>query len=85
LKKFILFFVLTVAGFAAKAQDGYNYYEWGIGGGIGYGRAYADTKRQDSHPIYNFNIASLARFRAVAARLIKMLLAVSIKTRIKLY
>ena len=57
MKKFILFFVLGFAGFTAKAQDGYNYYEWGVGGGIGYGRAYADTKRQDYHPIYNLNIA----------------------------
>lgn len=57
MKKFILFFVLAVAGFKVKAQEGYNYYEWGVGGGIGYGRAYADTKRQDWHAIYNLNLA----------------------------
>jgi hypothetical protein len=57
LKKFILFFVLVFACITVKAQSGYNYYEWGFGGGVGYGKAYADTKRQDYHPIYNLNIA----------------------------
>jgi hypothetical protein len=56
LKKFILFFVFALASVMAKAQGGYNYYEFGVGGGVGYGRAYADTKTQNYHPIYNLNV-----------------------------
>ena len=56
MKKFILFFVLALAAIAAKAQGGYNYYEFGIGGGIGYGKGFTDLKRQDYHPAFNINI-----------------------------
>ena len=33
LKKYILFFVTSFAVISVKAQSGYNYQEWGIGGG----------------------------------------------------
>ncbi|WP_183557191.1 hypothetical protein [Mucilaginibacter sp. SP1R1] len=56
MKKFILFFVISLAVVTAKAQSGYNYYEFGVGGGISYGRAYADTKTQYYHPGFNLNI-----------------------------
>lgn len=57
MKKFILFFILATFSVIAQAQSGYNYYEWGFGGGIGYGKGYTDTKKQDYHPIFNVNIA----------------------------
>ncbi|MDN5287530.1 MAG: outer membrane protein beta-barrel protein [Mucilaginibacter sp.] len=55
MKKFILFFVISLTTVAAKAQGGYNYSQFGVGVGVGYGRAFADTKRQDYHPAFNIN------------------------------
>jgi hypothetical protein len=61
LKKYILFFAVALLATAVKAQSGYNYYEWGIGGGAFYERGYTNITQQDSYPgfninyIYNFN------------------------------
>ena len=56
MKKFILFFVISLTTVAAKAQGGYDYSKLGLGVGVGYGRAFADTKRQDYHPSFNFGL-----------------------------
>jgi hypothetical protein len=45
----------------AAAQSGYNYQEWGVGGGLSYERGYTNITYQNSHigfnlnAIYNFN------------------------------
>lgn len=56
MKKFILFFVISLTTVAAKAQGGYDYSHFGVGIGVGYGRAFADTRKQDYHPAFNVNI-----------------------------
>jgi hypothetical protein len=61
LKKYILFFVITIVSITVKAQSGYNYQELGVGGGASYIRGYTNVQRQDNHPafsayfIYNYN------------------------------
>jgi hypothetical protein len=55
LKRYILFCVLTVAVIGAKAQAGYNYYEFGVGGGASYTRAYTNLKTETNNFAYNLN------------------------------
>jgi hypothetical protein len=55
LKKYILFFVAVIAVVGAKAQAGYNYYEFGIGGGASYMRGYTNIPRQDNNIGFNGN------------------------------
>ncbi|WP_431199345.1 hypothetical protein ACRQ5D_07535 [Mucilaginibacter sp. P25] len=50
MKKYFLLFVLACASFMAKAQSGFNYYEWGVGFGASYGRGFDDLNRQVWHP-----------------------------------
>jgi hypothetical protein len=56
LKKYILFFVAALATISAKAQSGYNYYEFGVGGGVSYERGYTNVSKQYSHPGFNLNL-----------------------------
>jgi hypothetical protein len=61
LKKYILFFVALTAAISVKAQSGYNYQEWGVGGDLSYERGYTNITKQFNHiafnvnAIYNFN------------------------------
>jgi len=61
LKKYILFFVTSFAVISVKAQSGYNYQEWGIGGGVSYERGYTNITQQNNHiafhvtGTYNYN------------------------------
>jgi hypothetical protein len=56
LKKYFLLFVLVCAVAMAKAQSGYNYYEWGFGGGVNYARGFDDLKKQVWHPGGTLNL-----------------------------
>jgi hypothetical protein len=56
LKKYFLLFVLVCAAVMAKAQSGYNYYEWGLGGGVNYARGFDDLKKQVWHPGGTLNL-----------------------------
>jgi hypothetical protein len=56
LKKYILFFAIVFIAMAAKAQSGYNYQEWGIGGGFSWERGYTNITTQYNHPAYNINV-----------------------------
>jgi hypothetical protein len=56
LKKYFLLFVLVCASVMAKAQSGYNYYEWGAGFGASYGRGFDDLNRQVWHPGGSLNL-----------------------------
>lgn len=56
LKKNILFFVAILAAITVKAQNGYNYQEFGVGVGASYERGYTNITKQFSHPGYNFNL-----------------------------
>lgn len=55
MKKLILIFVFAVAAIAAKAQEGYNYKEFGIGLDVSYERGYTNVNRQDNHISENIN------------------------------
>jgi hypothetical protein len=55
LKRYILFFALGMLATAVKAQSGYNYQEWGIGGGAFWERGYTNITTQFSHPGFNIN------------------------------
>lgn len=61
MKKYILLFVFAASAAFAKAQAGYNYYEWGIGAEASYERGYTNVPRQDNNIgfagklIYNYN------------------------------
>jgi hypothetical protein len=61
LKKYILFFVTTLAVITVRAQSGYNYQEFGISAGASYIRGYTNITKQYNHPafdasfIYNYN------------------------------
>jgi hypothetical protein len=55
LKKYILFFITTLAVITAKAQSGYNYQELGIGVGASYIRGYTNITVQYNHPSFNVN------------------------------
>ena len=61
LKKYILFLFALSASIAAKAQSGYNYYQWGVGADAFYERGYTNIPKQYEHPgfavngMYNFN------------------------------
>lgn len=56
-----MFCVLTVVAIGAKAQAGYNYYQFGISGGASYERGYTNIPKQDhdigfqGSLIYNYN------------------------------
>jgi len=56
LKKYVLFFVITIVSITVKAQSGYNYQELGIGGSVSYIRGYTNLQRQDSHPAFSVNL-----------------------------
>ncbi|AYL98498.1 hypothetical protein [Mucilaginibacter celer] len=56
MKKYFLLFVLLAASAMAKAQSGFNYYEWGAGFGASYGRGYDDLNRQVAHPGGSLNL-----------------------------
>lgn len=56
LKKYILFFAVVFIATAVKAQSGYNYQEWGIGGGVSWERGYTNITTQYSHPAFNLNV-----------------------------
>jgi hypothetical protein len=56
LKKYILFFAVVLIATAVKAQSGYNYQEWGIGGGASWERGYTNITTQYSHPAFNLNV-----------------------------
>jgi hypothetical protein len=56
LKKYILFFAAVFIATAAKAQSGYNYMEWGLGGGVSYERGYTNITTQFNHPGFNLNV-----------------------------
>jgi len=61
LKRFILFFIVSSAVLSVRAQSGYNYQEWGIGGGASYERGYTNITQQNNYPAfhvavtYNYN------------------------------
>lgn len=55
LKKYILFFAIAILAAKVKAQSGYNYYEWGIGGGAFWERGYTNITTQFNHPGFNLN------------------------------
>lgn len=61
MKRYILFFVAVIFGAEVKAQSGYNYYEWGLGGGAFYERGYTNITQQNNHfgadlaLTYNYN------------------------------
>lgn len=55
MKKYILVFVAVVLAASAKAQSGYNYYEWGVGGGAFYERGYTNITQQNNHVGFNLN------------------------------
>ena len=61
MKKYILFFVLTLGTVTAKAQTYYNYNQVGFSISGSYGKAEADLNKQDFHPafgaafVYNFS------------------------------
>jgi hypothetical protein len=55
LKKYILIFVFASASLVAKAQSGFNYYEWGVGAGASIVRPYADLKKQYNDLAFNIN------------------------------
>jgi hypothetical protein len=55
LKKYILFFVITLAVVRVKAQSGYNYQELGISAGASYIRGYTNITKQYNHPSFNFS------------------------------
>lgn len=61
MKKYILFFVTSFAALTVKGQSGYNYQEWGIGGGLSYERGYTNITQQNNHlgfdltATYNYN------------------------------
>lgn len=50
MKKYFLLFVLVCASVMAKAQSGFNYYEWGAGIGASYMRGFDDLNKQVWHP-----------------------------------
>ncbi|ASU32431.1 porin family protein [Mucilaginibacter xinganensis] len=56
MKKYILFFVIVIAAIGVKAQAGYNYYEFGVGGGASYERGYTNIPRQDNNIGFNLNL-----------------------------
>jgi hypothetical protein len=56
LKIYILFFFGVIAAIGAKAQAGYNYYQFGIGGGASYERGYTNVPRQDNSIGFNANL-----------------------------
>jgi hypothetical protein len=56
LKKYILFFISALTAITVKAQSGYNYQEFGIGGGASYERGYTNITNQDNHVAFNFNL-----------------------------
>ncbi|WP_073403338.1 outer membrane beta-barrel protein [Mucilaginibacter sp. OK098] len=56
MKNFIIFFVAVIATVGAKAQAGYNYYQFGVGGGASYMRGYTNIPRQDSKIGFNANL-----------------------------
>ncbi|MDO3640373.1 hypothetical protein [Mucilaginibacter sp. L3T2-6] len=56
MKRFILFIVAVIAAIKAEAQAGFNYYEFGIGGGLSYERGYTNIPRQNNNIAYNFNL-----------------------------
>jgi hypothetical protein len=55
LKKYILLLIAIAAVFTVKAQSGYNYYEFGVGGGASYERGYTNITKQYEHPGFNLN------------------------------
>lgn len=61
MKKYILFFFVTLAALTVKAQAGYNYYEFGVGAEVSWIRGYTNITKQFDHPavafkfIYNYN------------------------------
>lgn len=56
LKRCILFFLACAAVTTARAQSGYNYYEWGWGLGTGYERGYTNITKQYPHISFNANL-----------------------------
>lgn len=72
MKKYILFFVLAFTSIVVKAQSGFNYYEWGVGAGVSYGKAEADLKKHDYHPAFNLNfVYNYSPFLPITAELQK--------------
>ncbi|MDP9076894.1 MAG: outer membrane beta-barrel protein [Bacteroidota bacterium] len=61
MKKFILFIVAVIAVVEARAQAGFNYYEFGVGGGLSYEHGYTNIPKQNNdiglnlNLIYNYN------------------------------
>jgi hypothetical protein len=55
LKKYILFLAATIIATAVKAQSGYNYPEWGVGGGAFYERGYTNITQQNNYVGFNLN------------------------------
>jgi hypothetical protein len=55
LKKYILFFIATIAVTTANAQSGYNYQELGIGVGASYIRGYTNVQQQYYHPAFDLS------------------------------
>ncbi|WP_144913352.1 hypothetical protein [Mucilaginibacter frigoritolerans] len=56
MKKYILFVTVLLAAISAKAQSGYNYYEWGWGADVSYERGYTNITKQNSHVGANLNL-----------------------------
>ncbi|QEC76526.1 hypothetical protein [Mucilaginibacter ginsenosidivorax] len=72
MKKYILFFVLGFTVAMAKAQSGFNYYEFGAGISASYGKAEADLKKQDYHPAVSLNfVYNYSPFLPITAELQK--------------
>ncbi len=61
LKKHILFVLALAASLTAKAQAGYNYYQWGVGADAFLERGYTNVPKQNEqlgfniNAIYNYN------------------------------
>ncbi|MDB4922139.1 hypothetical protein [Mucilaginibacter sp.] len=56
MKIYILFFFGVIAAIGAKAQAGYNYYQFGIGAGASYERGYTNVPRQNNSIGFNANL-----------------------------
>ena len=53
--KIILFLVFAFTAVVVKAQQGYNYKQFGIGLDVSYERGYTNVQRQDNHIGANIN------------------------------
>ena len=55
-KVIIILLFIQAAAFTAKAQLGYNYYQYNMGLGLDYIKAYTNVPNQLSYPAFHFNM-----------------------------